>query len=117
MDLNNTVSRPRRRERAMELLYLVGVAHAARKLPSEVSGGQQQRVAIARALANDPPLIVADEPTGNLDSQTAETIFQLFQKLTADGKTVIMVTHDEDLAKRVDRTVLIADGMVVNEYL
>ncbi len=117
MDLNNTLKPRQRRERAMELLNLVDMAHAARKLPSEVSGGQQQRVAIARALANDPPLIVADEPTGNLDSKTAETIFQLFQKLVQSGKTIIMVTHDEDLAKRVDRTVLIADGEVVNEYL
>jgi ABC-type lipoprotein export system ATPase subunit len=117
MDLNNSFSRSTRRTRAMELLDMVGIAHAANKLPSEISGGQQQRVAIARALANDPPLIVADEPTGNLDSQTAENIFQLFKQLIAGGKTVIMVTHDEDLAKRVDRTVLIADGMVVNEFL
>ncbi len=117
MDLNNTLKPRERRIRAMELLDQVGMADAARKLPSEVSGGQQQRVAIARALANNPPLIVADEPTGNLDSKTAETIFQLFQHLVQSGKTIIMVTHDEDLAKRVDRTVLIADGEVVNEFL
>ncbi len=117
MDLNNTLKSRERRTRAMELLDQVGMADAARKLPSEVSGGQQQRVAIARALANNPPLIVADEPTGNLDSKTAETIFQLFQHLVQSGKTIIMVTHDEDLAKRVDRTVLIADGEVVNEFL
>src|SRR5260221_5256270 len=117
MELNNLYNKPERRERAMQLLMKVEMADQAGKMPAAISGGQQQRVAIARALANDPPLIVADEPTGNLDSQTAETIFQLFRQLIAGGKTVIMVTHDEDLAKRVDRTVLIADGMVVNEYL
>src|SRR5262249_6553622 len=94
MDLNNILKPRERRQHALELLDQVGMAGAARKLPGEVSGGQQQRVAIARALANNPPLIVADEPTGNLDSKTAETIFQLFQNLAQGGKTIIMVTHD-----------------------
>jgi putative ABC transport system ATP-binding protein len=82
-----------------------------------VSGGQQQRVAIARALANDPPVLIADEPTGNLDSKTANAVFQLFASLVANGKTVVMVTHDSDLAKRVDRAVIVADGAIVNEYV
>ena len=82
-----------------------------------ISGGQQQRAALARALANDPPLIVADEPTGNLDSKTAETVFALFNELVAQGKTVIIVTHDSSLAKRSNRTALIADGEIVNEYV
>jgi hypothetical protein len=82
-----------------------------------VSGGQQQRVAIARALANDPPIIVADEPTGNLDSKTAESVFRMFERLVDQGKTILMVTHDQDLAKRVTRTVIIADGEVIDEYL
>jgi ABC-type multidrug transport system ATPase subunit len=82
-----------------------------------ISGGQQQRAALARALANDPPLIVADEPTGNLDSKTAQTVFGLFNDLVAQGKTVIIVTHDSGLAKRSNRTALIADGEIVNEYV
>ncbi len=117
MDLNGMYRPRQRRERAMQLLERVGMADHARKLPAAVSGGQQQRVAIARALANDPPLIVADEPTGNLDSKTAEEVFRLFEELVAGGKTIVMVTHDDDLAKRVDRTIVISDGQVVNEYL
>ena len=105
-----------RRDRAMELLKLVEVEEHAHKLPTALSGGQQQRVAIARALANDPPLIIADEPTGNLDSRTAESIFALFNDLVARGKTIIIVTHDSGLAKRTPRTTLIADGEIVNEY-
>lgn len=101
----------------MGLLRMVEMTDQAHKLPSMISGGQQQRVAIARALANDPPLIVADEPTGNLDSKTAAKIFSLFQELVASGKTILMVTHDNDLASRVDRTILISDGEIVNEYL
>ncbi|MBN1311819.1 MAG: ABC transporter ATP-binding protein [Anaerolineae bacterium] len=104
-----------REERGMMLLDLVGLARHAHKLPTAVSGGQQQRVAIARALANDPPIVVADEPTGNLDSRTAEHIFEIFGKLIDDGKTVVMVTHDHDLAGRVHRTVHIADGEIVTE--
>lgn len=104
-----------RRERALDLLTQVEMANHAHKLPSALSGGQQQRVAIARALANDPPVLVADEPMGNLDSHTAETIFQLFAGLAARGTTVLMVTHDNDLARRVDRVVLIVDGALVDE--
>jgi CRP-like cAMP-binding protein len=96
---------------------MVEMDKQAHKLPSTISGGQQQRVAIARALANDPPIIIADEPTGNLDSKTAAKIFSLFEELVASGKTILMVTHDSDLARRVNRTILISDGEVVNEYL
>jgi ABC-type lipoprotein export system ATPase subunit/CRP-like cAMP-binding protein len=117
MDLNGLFRPRERRERAMQLLTRMGLADQARKLPSAVSGGQQQRAAIARALATDPPLIVADEPTGNLDSKTADQIFDLFKELAAGGKTILMVTHDDDLAKRADRTIVVADGEVVNEYL
>ncbi|HSL47320.1 MAG TPA: ATP-binding cassette domain-containing protein [Anaerolineales bacterium] len=106
-----------RRDRAMKLLELVELTEQAHKLPTALSGGQQQRVAIARALANDPPLIIADEPTGNLDSKTAESIFALFNNLVAQGKTIIIVTHDSGLAKRTHRTALIADGEIVNEYV
>ena len=106
-----------RRKRAMELLELVELADHAHKLPTALSGGQQQRVAIARALANDPPVIIADEPTGNLDSKTAESVFVLFNDLVAKGKTIIIVTHDSAMAKRTHRTALIADGEIVNEYV
>jgi ABC-type lipoprotein export system ATPase subunit len=117
MELNNLYSKSERKERAMHLLERVEMSAQAHKLPSSISGGQQQRVAIARALANNPPLLVADEPTGNLDSKTAEKIFSLFEDLAAAGATILMVTHDSDLARRVNRTILIADGEVVNEYL
>jgi len=117
MELNNLYTKSERRARAMQLLEKVDMTQQADKLPAAISGGQQQRVAIARALANDPPLIVADEPTGNLDSKTAEKIFLLFEDLVASGKTVLMVTHDSDLARRASRTILIADGEVVNEHL
>ena len=117
MELNNLFDRPWRHKRALHLLKKVEMVDQADKLPAAISGGQQQRVAIARALANDPPLLVADEPTGNLDSKTAEKIFTLFEDLVASGKTVLMVTHDNDLARRVDRTILISNGEIVNEYL
>jgi ABC-type lipoprotein export system ATPase subunit/CRP-like cAMP-binding protein len=117
MELNHLYTKAGRQDRAMHLLQTVAMAGQADKLPSAISGGQQQRVAIARALANDPPLIVADEPTGNLDSATAEVIFGLFEGLVAAGKTILMVTHDSDLARRVDRTILISNGEIVNEYL
>jgi len=117
MELNKLYSKSERKERAMHLLEKVEMTSQAYKLPSAISGGQQQRVAIARALANDPPLLVADEPTGNLDSKTAEKIFSLFENLVAAGTTILMVTHDSDLARRVNRTILISDGEVVNEYL
>ena len=109
MDFSRTWSLAERRERAMHLLEWVGMADLAHELPSALSGGQQQSVAIARALANDPPLVAADEPTGNLDSQTAEIVFQLFERLVDDGKTILVVTHDNDLAKRADRIIVLAD--------
>jgi ABC-type lipoprotein export system ATPase subunit len=117
MDLSNKYSPKERRKRAEQLLDIVGLAEHQHKLPSMISGGQQQRAALARALANDPPLIVADEPTGNLDSKTAESVFALFNELVAKGKTVIIVTHDSSQAKRSNRTALLADGEIVNEYV
>jgi putative ABC transport system ATP-binding protein len=99
------------RERALELLRLVEIESHADKFPAHISGGQQQRVAIARALANDPPILVADEPTGSLDSITADHVFEVFEHLVSDqGKTIIMVTHDQSLASRFTRTLSIADG-------
>ena len=117
MDFCRMYTPPERRKRAMDLLELVELADHAHKLPTALSGGQQQRVAIARALANDPPVIIADEPTGNLDSKTAESVFVLFNDLVAKGKTIIIVTHDSAMAKRTHRTALIADGEIVNEYV
>jgi putative ABC transport system ATP-binding protein len=115
MDFCNMYSLRERKERAMSLLEQVEMTAHALKLPSEVSGGQQQRVAIARALANDPPILAADEPTGNLDSQTADAVFHLFESLVAQGKTILMVTHDSELARRVTRTITLADGRIVGE--
>jgi putative ABC transport system ATP-binding protein len=100
-------------KRAKRLLAQVGLGEHMYKPPTKISGGQQQRVAIARALANDPPVIVADEPTGNLDSTTAEEILRLFEALVEQGKTVIMVTHDESMESRFSRTIHLADGEVV----
>jgi ABC-type lipoprotein export system ATPase subunit len=117
MDFCRTFPLKERRRRAMQLLEIVDMADHAQKLPAALSGGQQQRVAIARALSNDPALIIADEPTGNLDSKTADAVFNLFENLTKEGKTVVMVTHDGGLAQRVARTVIIVDGAVVNEYV
>jgi ABC-type lipoprotein export system ATPase subunit len=117
MDFCHMYQPNERKERAMELLRLVEMDQHAEKLPTAISGGQQQRVAIARALANDPPIIIADEPTGNLDSKTADAIFSMFENLVNQGKTIVMVTHDSSLAKRVNRTVLIADGEIVNEWV
>ena len=101
-----------RRAHAQQLLDQVGVADQASKLPSALSGGQQQRVAVARALANDPPLMLADEPTGNLDSVTSAEIFRLFASLAAAGKTVVIVTHERDTLSGARRTVTLADGRV-----
>ena len=115
MDFCNVHKPSERQARAMYLLEQVDMADHAYKLPSAVSGGQQQRVAIARALANDPPILVADEPTGNLDSKTAESVFRLFENLVASCKTILMVTHDRDLARRVTRTLILADGEIVDE--
>ncbi len=113
MDFCNRYHPQERPDRALELLRMMELDEHAHKLPSAISGGMQQRAAIARALANDPPIIVADEPTGNLESRSAESIFDLFQELVGRGKTVIVVTHDNTLARRLSRSVLIADGEIV----
>jgi putative ABC transport system ATP-binding protein len=113
MDFLGAGTNRQRRDRAMTLLEQVGMADQAEKLPLSTSGGQQQRAAIARALANDPALLVADEPTGNLDSATAESVFDLFHQLADGGKTVVMVTHDADLAARTRRIVHMADGRIL----
>jgi putative ABC transport system ATP-binding protein len=111
MDLCGRFNPKQSRERALELLRLVEIEDHADKLPSQISGGQQQRVAIARALANDPAILVADEPTGSLDSVTSDHIFEVFEHLVSDqGKTIVMVTHDQALAPRFTRTLGIADG-------
>jgi putative ABC transport system ATP-binding protein len=102
-------------ERAMDLLCQVGLEEHIYKQPKATSGGQQQRVAIARALANNPPVIIADEPTGRLDSLTAEVVFGIFEELVRQGKTIIMVTHDHTLAQRMSRVIELADGQVVGE--
>ena len=118
MDFANKYTPKERRERAMQLLETVGLADQAHKLPSMVSGGQQQRAAIARALANDPPLLVGDEPTGNLDTHTANDVFNLFDSLVQQGKTMLMVTHDKELSRRVPRVVEIIDGKITrDEYV
>lgn len=114
MDFANHLPARERRERALHLLELVELAEQAGKLPSAVSGGQQQRAAIARALANDPALLIGDEPTGNLDSRTADSVFRLFERLVAGGKTILMVTHDPDLAQRTNRQVVVADGEIAS---
>ena len=118
MDFANKYTPKERRERSMHLLERVDLADQAHKLPSMVSGGQQQRAAIARALANDPALLVADEPTGNLDSRTAGDVFDLFSDLVEQGKTMLMVTHDKELARRVPRVLEIIDGKITrDEYV
>ncbi len=117
MDFGNVYPARERYGRAMHLLEQVEMGEHANKLPSAVSGGQQQRAAIARALANDPPILIADEPTGNLDSQTAGSVFRFFEELVNQGKTILMVTHDPDLAKRVSRAVNIADGQIVDRQV
>jgi putative ABC transport system ATP-binding protein len=113
MDFRRTVAARERRRRALDLLDRVGIAGEADKLPAALSGGQQQRVAIARALANDPPVILADEPTGNLDSHTGAAIFRLLGDLVKQGKTVVVVTHERDLNGLISRTVELSDGVVV----
>jgi ABC-type lipoprotein export system ATPase subunit len=117
MDFCHLWSERERRQRAQYLLEQVELGDQADKLPLELSGGQQQRAAIARALANDPPIMLADEPTGNLDSKSPETVFHLFETLARQGKTILMVTHDNDLAKRVKRTIVLSDGEIIDEYL
>ena len=115
MDFAHKYPARERRERAMHLLETVGLADQAGKLPGMVSGGQQQRAAIARALANDPKLLVADEPTGNLDTRNAQDVFDLFSKLVEAGKTLVIVTHDKELARRVPRIVEIIDGKIARD--
>ena len=117
MDLARLYMPSQRYDRAYHLLEQVGLAKDGHKFPAAVSGGQQQRAAIARALANDPAIVVADEPTGNLDSQAAEGIFALFEASVAAGKTIVMVTHDDELAERAPRTVVLADGLIVDEIV
>ena len=115
MDFCATLPAREARARALELLDQVGIADHARKLPSALSGGQQQRAAIARALANDPPLLVADEPTGNLDTDTAEAMLDLLASTTRSGRTVLMVTHERDVSRVADRVITLADGRVVGQ--
>ncbi len=117
MDLASKYKPRERRERAAHLLELVGLSDQMHKLPSAVSGGQQQRAAIARALANDPALLVADEPTGNLDSRTAHDVFSLFNDVVAQGKTLLMVTHDKEMARQVPRVIEISDGRITRDEL
>jgi ABC-type lipoprotein export system ATPase subunit len=115
MDFSGGYPIGERRDRALELLAQVGLVEHARKVPSKISGGQQQRVAIARALANDPGLLVADEPTGNLDSHTAGEIMGLFEDLVQRGRTLLIVTHDRELSQRASRVIEIEDGMISSE--
>ncbi len=117
MDFCGVHDASQRKPVALALLDQVGVLDQADKLPSTLSGGQQQRVAIARALANDPPVIVADEPTGNLDSDTGDSVFRLFTDLANRGKTVLIVTHDHDLANAAGRRILIDDGCVCDHHM
>jgi len=113
MDFARKIPVDGRRDRARDLLERVGVADQADKMPATLSGGQQQRAAIARALANDPPLLLADEPTGNLDSTTAEAVLELFAGLNTDGQTIVVVTHERDIRSIVGREVTLMDGRVV----
>ena len=115
MDFAGRYSIRQRRKRAMALLEQVEIAEHAGKLPSAVSGGQQQRVAIARAMANDPPILIADEPTGSLDSVTADAVLRVFERLVEQGKTIVLVTHDVDVARRGTRAIQIFDGEVERE--
>ncbi len=112
MDFSNSFPSRERKVRAIDLLEQFGIADQADKLPASLSGGQQQRAAMARALANDPPMLVADEPTGNLDSHTADSVLQLFQDLAARGKTIVMVTHERDIRGLVSRAITLTDGRI-----
>jgi putative ABC transport system ATP-binding protein len=115
MELAGKYGGKARKERAGHLLEMVGLAEQMHKLPSMVSGGQQQRAAIARAIANDPPLLIADEPTGNLDPTSAQLVFDIFSKLVQEGKTIMMVTHDKELATRVSRQIEIVNGRITKD--
>jgi putative ABC transport system ATP-binding protein len=113
MDFAKTIPAGERRGRARQLLERVGIGDQADKVPATLSGGQQQRAAIARALANDPPILLADEPTGNLDSTTAEAVLELFADLHADGQTIVVVTHERDIRAIAGRQVTLQDGRIV----
>ncbi len=115
MDFAKKIPVDARRDRAQELLDRVGVGDQADKVPTTLSGGQQQRVAIARALANDPPILLADEPTGNLDSSTADAVLKLFADLNASGQTIVVVTHERDIRSIVNREVTLVDGRIVTD--
>jgi putative ABC transport system ATP-binding protein len=115
MELANMLDRKTRRDRAAQLLERVGLAEQMNKLPSMVSGGQAQRAAIARAIANEPPLLIADEPTGNLDPASANIVFALFEQLVDEGTTIMMVTHDKELAAQVPREIEIVEGNIVRD--
>jgi putative ABC transport system ATP-binding protein len=116
MDFCNVYKRRERKKKAMQLLEMVGIPEQAHKLPSSLSGGQQQRAAIARALANNPPVIVADEPTGNLDTQTAAEMFALFDRLVDEGKTLLVVTHDRELSAQMRRVIHLLDGRIERDH-
>jgi putative ABC transport system ATP-binding protein len=113
MEFAQIVPPAERRHNTLALLERVGIRDQADKLPTALSGGQQQRAAIARALANDPPILLADEPTGNLDSATSTSVMELFTELNADGRTIVMVTHERDVRRYVSREVTLADGHIV----
>ncbi len=115
MDFVNVIPNRERMKRVKALLAQVGIAQHADKVPAELSGGEQQRAAIARALANDPPILVADEPTGNLDSKTTEIILSLFTELVGAGKTVIVVTHEKETNTKYDRIITLKDGAIVDD--
>jgi putative ABC transport system ATP-binding protein len=115
MDFAKQVPVGERRGRALDLLERVGIANQADKLPSTLSGGQQQRAAIARSLANDPPLVLADEPTGNLDSATADDVLKLFSGLNAEGRTIVVVTHETDIKAVVSREITLKDGRILTD--
>lgn len=115
MDFVEIIPAAKRRTKALEFLERVGIADQADKLPAALSGGQQQRAAIARALANDPPILMADEPTGNLDEATRTSVLELFAKLNAEGRTIVMVTHERDINAYTDRQVTLVDGRVADD--
>jgi putative ABC transport system ATP-binding protein len=115
MDFAKTIPVGERRDRARHLLGRVGIGDQADKLPATLSGGQQQRAAIARALATDPPLVLADEPTGNLDSATADAVLELFADLNTEGRTIVVVTHERDIRSIVGREVTLVDGRIVTD--
>ncbi len=115
MDFVEVIPAAKRQPKALELLDRVGIVDQADKLPAALSGGQQQRAAIARALANDPPILMADEPTGNLDEATRTSVLELFAKLNAEGRTVVMVTHERDVSRYTDRQVTLVDGRVAGD--